>query len=893
VYFYKLTTTTLTPPNFADVIVSQKNTSQQDFGNFGRWRGTNFVSYASPQTFVLQQNSSEVFRADQTVQYLNPTQKYDLWETYTSVVNPQPFTIIQNQPPITASFAPTNDATLQSILTDNGSNIGAPKFQDPWFLDATDTNHGNSPINEGTSAPFDPVTYSQNDIGINSGHQGVFLSLDPTQGAVNYYSVRAPITQTVGGYTAIFTGWSATNATFQQVGTNPPGYDQKAVVITGSGATITANYSRTTVSSNVTLPAGSYSFMGTLTVNSGATLTLSSSTTLNFPSHAVLVVNGALVSSGTTFNFVQSPSYPYLTGITINSNGSSLTNCTISGADQPLAFNNVNTATIRGGTINNSTFSSSQAISVSNSTPTIQGININGQSGSSNGVRYTNGGGGTLDGATIQSCGVGNGIVIQGNSSPTITGGAITNNYYYGIIVTGNGTAIPLIKGNQFSGNGTHGSTRQYHNLVFLSTSHGTVQSNTMTGSIAGIGVYGGSFPTAGVAQNGSNTITGNNYGLMCSDNGSGIYFGYFAGQGQYNGTCNNIDGNTSADGYASGGGIIIAEYNWWGRYPPSTSQFVIGSGSTIDYNNALTSQPPGGCPSGGGGNVIIQGNSSLTTGVDTMGLVSELYQRATVALFSADYISSSSLCRLILRSNASVTEKQRALVRLLSVFLQDGDTTIVSDLKSYMVGSDSLSQTAEEQLANAYAASGNTSKAVSLANDLITKNPGTETEKRALLFLASLRAYDKNAESISAQSLKDVKARFGSSLDQGLMAALTTANDVPAVGFSSNREAAQKAKGEVKVDNTNTAVTEYGIENYPNPFNPATTIAYQLPKDGKVTIKIFDAIGREVTTLVDEFKPSGRYSVQFDASHLSSGIYFYSLRSGSFNVVKKMSLIK
>jgi hypothetical protein len=89
-------------------------------------------------------------------------------------------------------------------------------------------------------------------------------------------------------------------------------------------------------------------------------------------------------------------------------------------------------------------------------------------------------------------------------------------------------------------------------------------------------------------------------------------------------------------------------------------------------------------------------------------------------------------------------------------------------------------------------------------------------------------------------------------------------------------------------------AATDYALgQNYPNPFNPATTISYQVPKDGRVTIKIFDAIGREVTTLVDEFKPSGRYSVKFDASHLSSGIYFYSIRSADYTAVKKMSLIK
>ena len=88
--------------------------------------------------------------------------------------------------------------------------------------------------------------------------------------------------------------------------------------------------------------------------------------------------------------------------------------------------------------------------------------------------------------------------------------------------------------------------------------------------------------------------------------------------------------------------------------------------------------------------------------------------------------------------------------------------------------------------------------------------------------------------------------------------------------------------------------VTTYALgQNFPNPFNPTTTIAYQIPKDGRVTIKIFDITGREVTTLVDEFKSSGQYSVKFDASRLSSGIYFYSIRSGDYNAVKKMSLIK
>lgn len=89
-------------------------------------------------------------------------------------------------------------------------------------------------------------------------------------------------------------------------------------------------------------------------------------------------------------------------------------------------------------------------------------------------------------------------------------------------------------------------------------------------------------------------------------------------------------------------------------------------------------------------------------------------------------------------------------------------------------------------------------------------------------------------------------------------------------------------------------AVTEYALsQNYPNPFNPITTISYALPQDGIVTLKIYDALGREVKTLVNEFKTTGRYTVKFDASKLSSGVYIYKLVSGEYSAVKKMALVK
>jgi len=97
---------------------------------------------------------------------------------------------------------------------------------------------------------------------------------------------------------------------------------------------------------------------------------------------------------------------------------------------------------------------------------------------------------------------------------------------------------------------------------------------------------------------------------------------------------------------------------------------------------------------------------------------------------------------------------------------------------------------------------------------------------------------------------------------------------------------------GPVEVDYT--GVLTYELEqNYPNPFNPVTTIHYQLPADGMVTIKVYDIIGREVKTLVNDFKTKGRYEINFDASGLSSGIYIYQIISGSYKALRKMLLTK
>lgn len=95
-------------------------------------------------------------------------------------------------------------------------------------------------------------------------------------------------------------------------------------------------------------------------------------------------------------------------------------------------------------------------------------------------------------------------------------------------------------------------------------------------------------------------------------------------------------------------------------------------------------------------------------------------------------------------------------------------------------------------------------------------------------------------------------------------------------------------------VKNNGAIPTEYKLnQNYPNPFNPSTKISYSLPNSGYTTLTIYNSIGVEVETLVSEEKSAGNYEIVFDASKLSSGIYFYNLTSGNFQSTRKMILIK
>ncbi len=107
-------------------------------------------------------------------------------------------------------------------------------------------------------------------------------------------------------------------------------------------------------------------------------------------------------------------------------------------------------------------------------------------------------------------------------------------------------------------------------------------------------------------------------------------------------------------------------------------------------------------------------------------------------------------------------------------------------------------------------------------------------------------------------------------------------------IDFDGSFEHSQEIDVEIK------APLEFTLkQNYPNPFNPSTTISYQLPESGKVNLVVYDILGKEIVSLVNEYKTSGNYDVEFNTSTLPSGVYIYSLRLNDYSSVKKMTAVK
>ena len=236
-------------------------------------------------------------------------------------------------------------------------------------------------------------------------------------------------------------------------------------------------------------------------------------------------------------------------------------------------------------------------------------------------------------------------------------------------------------------------------------------------------------------------------------------------------------------------------------------------------------------------------------------------------------------------------------LVELSNLHRESKDATLVEFFKNLRANPSSCPVATEKRpqvlgvLASMYAHDGDYGKAKEIYDEIIAQFARSNAERAARLEEFYIAFHVEGDVITARQILADVVAEYPNGYDidiaKHILAGVASVSGQTRSFSKPQSPTATKEDSKILPDKFEL------FANYPNPFNPSTRIQYTIPKNTTVILKVFDVIGREVATLVNESKPAGYYEVQFDASRLSSGIYFYELRAGNYRSVKKMLLMK
>lgn len=248
---------------------------------------------------------------------------------------------------------------------------------------------------------------------------------------------------------------------------------------------------------------------------------------------------------------------------------------------------------------------------------------------------------------------------------------------------------------------------------------------------------------------------------------------------------------------------------------------------------------------------------------------------------FSKEYIDLTNKFKRLIEKDPSSNLNGAALTAAVHCFKRIEDYESMKDFLQGIKKESNISGLAKRFMIDYYLEQKDYTTAISIADQLIkeTKSDANQTidalYAKGLILAHELKEFSKAAECFN-EIIK--------SYPDNPMVDMTR-NQLMLLGYEISKE----EKEEITVNNK----SELSIGNYPNPFNPSTTISYTLPADGKVQIKIFDVLGREVTTLIDNFISKGAHTVEWNGSDYASGIYFYTITFQNQMLNRKMLLIK
>lgn len=582
--------------------------------------------------------------------------------------------------------------------------------------------------------------------------------------------------------------------------------------------------------------SGSVSVSSTVTVNSGATLTISPSTVATFASGACLTVNGTLSAVGTSSNLITF-TFPGSGGIFLSgsgANGSTLNYVNVSGGDiepQNCSGITIENCRLQGATYGINAYVASGTIQADTIINPLYGLKFITSSFSC----FQN----VINKTSAQSSS--KGITCQSGSNGTFYQNDI-HNFYYGMYATSSSSPDLSHVANA--------CCPPYWN-------------NRITNSYYGLYANSSSWPSLGgpVSTSGYNSL---------HDNTKNIYF--------------------------SSGGQLYACNTYWGVYPDPTGTFTLGSGSTVVYTGALQSDPWSGRPLPSlQAPVGVNINTKL---VSTKGSPKETEAEMNAGIVSTDP-GDSLYSGIELREEGKFKDAanfflsylgrhrndQRASTELYNCYSNETSDQVTKYFESLP---SSPSQDNNFLLSYLYLRQGNIKSAKQVNNSVVSKNPGTTWSAKAKLNNFYLALFSENKPDAALTILKDVQSH----------PELTTSEEL-SLAEDALRNYLDPATGKMPYTNylppsISALPTQDGLmTNYPNPFNPTTMIAYNLPKGGHVTLKVYDILGREVRTLVNEDQDGGVHFANFDGSRCASGVYFYRLTAPGINQVRKMLLTK
>ncbi len=430
-------------------------------------------------------------------------------------------------------------------------------------------------------------------------------------------------------------------------------------------------------------------------------------------------------------------------------------------------------------------------------------------------------------------------------ASPKIYNNIISNNHYQGISCY---NSSPYLYGNTISGHVNYGLSCSFYSNAHL------VPWNAY-------GSYWGS---------GHNVIKDNYVAEINADYNCNLYLG----NSPYGGYNSIYDNFSSYEMKASYNCNIMAENNWWGSNP----QFYTNQ-STFDYTPQLTQDPNN-----------SQNNSAVSTLLSSnMNSNSEL-DKAYFLQLEGKFEEAITIYDSYIKENPNDNKSAYALIRMNECYQLSGKKEFTNYLdntiKNKVITNADL-HVASLELRNQYLIQNkNFQEALTNFNLLAEKYRSNSFVEKYSIFNAGYIYLEylhdlKNAE----EKFNELFLKYP---DDDLV--LKCKN---LLGEENVIETSPIALNKISNPGTKNPKNYELYQNFPNPFNPTTTISYQIPQKGLVDLKVYNILGQEIAVIVNKIEEAGIYNVQFDSSKLPSGVYIYSIRVNNFNSSKKMILMK